>query len=203
MGSWHETCALTDMGIEPGDETVMVILDRSVLGMKADEVDSLFMYGQGFDKVRHIVRGKYDDYGGIEDFQHEDAARPLTIFFHRAAWDAAIARSQKEDKRNWDGKFWFAKKIQTRQKDIELWDLLHKAGEDLGDPDHPRWPRPVPYIDGVEEFARVYNICFDARKLVWPRPYAPQYASDSMGATNLIRKLQTQITRAKTLAKQR
>ena len=68
MGSWNETCAISNLPICPGDEVCWVLLTKSPYA-----VDSGGCYYDDFFFVRSLpIVGTYDDYGGIEVAEKEE-----------------------------------------------------------------------------------------------------------------------------------
>ena len=69
MGSWDETCALSNLPIMPGEEVYWLILSRNVY----HKFDKSGCYHNDFFFVRSIpLLGVYDDYGEIEIAEGEE-----------------------------------------------------------------------------------------------------------------------------------
>ena len=70
MGSWNQTCAVTNLPIKWYDEVVLILLEHSVLH------EGFFPYTYYIDDnctpLYFAIRGKYDDYGGIESIQNAE-----------------------------------------------------------------------------------------------------------------------------------
>ena len=66
MGSWNGTCALSNLSINCGDDIVLVMLTKHP---SSDDNGAGFCYTQlDWHPLFVPIRGKYNDYGGIEDF---------------------------------------------------------------------------------------------------------------------------------------
>lgn len=89
MGSWDETCALTNRAIQCGDEVVAVSVNPPKYTIdKYYQIDGR--------QIKSIVRGKYDDYGWVEGSSENPDAE--TVFmFHAAAWDAVVGSDLMRD----------------------------------------------------------------------------------------------------------
>lgn len=106
MGCWEETCGITNTPIFEGQKVVMVVLDDE---LGEDQID-LGRFGSWFEMehITHIVKGKYDHYGWVQDYReakrgekisesekgsvYETAEWMRKAMFHRAAWDAIVEK---------------------------------------------------------------------------------------------------------------
>ena len=122
MGSWDETCAITQTPIRAGDPAVLAFLDREELfcisktAHGPNDGDSLPPRFEAFGHthfdlraVLFIAKGTYNDYGWLNELPkktNEDPRRyqtpgddnpfgsgfNLTVFFHRDVWDEIVAK---------------------------------------------------------------------------------------------------------------
>lgn len=67
MGCWNETCMVSNMPIEYGEEVVMLIIQENRL-------DSNGAYYNSYWFLCSVMFGEYNDYGGIENVYNSDFA---------------------------------------------------------------------------------------------------------------------------------
>lgn len=101
MGSWCETCGLTNTPVEIGDPCVMVILDATVEKLKGHH---FLRFGEplGYDffdvlHVKEMVKGVYDDYGKLENHEGQQEGE-LALFFHQDVWDACQSQDYQDER---------------------------------------------------------------------------------------------------------
>jgi len=85
MGYWEETCAITSLPIDSGEEVVAVVL--------SEDFEKTITHPFGcvipdFSVVESIHRGIYNWFGGLEDDEFE--GKQSIIFFKQEAWDSII-----------------------------------------------------------------------------------------------------------------
>lgn len=101
MGSWCETCALTNTPVQLNDPCVLVILDATVEKFQGHH---FLRFGEplGYDffdvlHVKEIVRGVYDDYGKLEDHEGQQEGE-LALFFHLDVWEACQNQDYQDER---------------------------------------------------------------------------------------------------------
>ena len=65
MGCWNETCLLTRLPIQSGEDTVCVLI------AERPEIDGICYAHDAFKPVSLPIFGKYDDYGNLEDLSDD------------------------------------------------------------------------------------------------------------------------------------
>jgi hypothetical protein len=73
MGSWNETCAISNLPILAGDDIKLLLLKRSPYINDMGEYNGVSNATEQFIPILSPINGKYDDYGGIEDIVEDDA----------------------------------------------------------------------------------------------------------------------------------
>lgn len=89
MGSWCETCGITNTPVEVGDPCVLVILDAS---FRKAYGHYFLQFGEPLGYhfwdilyVKEIVKGVYDDYGKLKDHEGKQGDE-VALFFHQDVW---------------------------------------------------------------------------------------------------------------------
>jgi len=86
MGCWNETDAITQQPIFVGDRCVMVLLDSDTPSLKYGSSYGAFgMRVEDLNSVKSIRRGRYDDYGNLEQAGPGD--KEVALFFLKEVWD--------------------------------------------------------------------------------------------------------------------
>lgn len=86
MGYWEETCAITSLPIDAGEEVVAVVLSDDF----NERIENPFGSSlTDFDVVQSIRKGHYNWYGGLEDDENLNPDAKV-LFFKRVAWDSII-----------------------------------------------------------------------------------------------------------------
>lgn len=93
MGSWDETCALTNRPIGVGQRAVMVVFEEGAQDLQMRLRSSFDGF---FDKILDIHRGSYDDYGNLEEVE-VDYRENIAIFFHENVWDEVVKYARSSD----------------------------------------------------------------------------------------------------------
>lgn len=70
MGCWNESCMISHLPIFYGEDVYGFLLLESPF-------DQQFCYATGRYSPIAVVRGKYDDYGGIEEIENESVMAPV------------------------------------------------------------------------------------------------------------------------------
>lgn len=84
MGSWNETCAITHTEINGNDEVLLIILDPNKKYSSMWSGPFQYVYGQY--PIKHIIFGKYNDYGTVEGYKLPyDIFEMQRIFIKRSA----------------------------------------------------------------------------------------------------------------------
>lgn len=95
MGSYNETCALTRLPIDAGEQCIMVVLNKERMTeiMKNLPWDSPFSSRSDLSRVTMLVKGTYNDYGWLEELASPlpyNREKHLPIFFRINPWKKAL-----------------------------------------------------------------------------------------------------------------
>lgn len=92
MGSYEDTCALTNTPVFHGDKCIMLVVSKKVAKEKSFGV--LGVYGDALFNIEVIAKGTYDDRGWIKELptpaepdNRDDWQHLRSIFFHASAWN--------------------------------------------------------------------------------------------------------------------
>lgn len=86
MGCWNETCAVSGLAIQEGDDCVKIKFNPNA--METIAYCGVHEWKEILNSVESIEFGKYDDYGGI-DGSHEDGGEDNHTFILKHFWDYA------------------------------------------------------------------------------------------------------------------
>ena len=150
MGTWGETCAISNLPInclDSGEDIVMVVFHKHncILGEDhGTEMDYLRRVADGEEHTGHyfkgVFRGAYDSVGGLEDLtsgnddQYPDDLHNeyIRFFVYGSVWDEVVARCKKLAKKNdWDfgdivSRYEQRKRVSALwQEDIEVHEFFH------------------------------------------------------------------------------
>lgn len=76
MGCWNESCMLTHLPIFSGEDVYAFLLLEHPF-------ETNYCYASGAYVPIAVVRGKYNDYGGLETIEQKDRIQPIIQFFLR------------------------------------------------------------------------------------------------------------------------
>lgn len=169
MGCWDETCALSGVGIQHGDPVVRV--EAVYPNRKFDWSSQFLTYDQrsDFERVRSVMNGKYDDYGGLEGDERKDTDNPV-YFFHEDMWKWALREHDSMSVMWWR----------------PISEMLIDPSAEL----YAKFNMPIePLPERIEEFVKVVRICTVLRRPLIIPPHGPQGRSDSYEAQERMAQL--------------
>jgi len=173
MGCWDETCALTGLGIHSGDPVVRVEAKYPERKLSWDIAFGIFDQVYDLKRVRSIMSGNYDDYGGLENAPRGDVEDDIAaFFFHEEAWQWALKEYDRTCQKWWSS---VPALLNT--------DPFGEISSILDGPVKVQWP------DRMDEFVKVGRICSQLRRPLIIPPSGPQTSWDSYDSQERLAKL--------------
>jgi hypothetical protein len=80
MGSWNETCAISNLPILAGDDVKLLLLKRSPYADDMGRYNGVANATEQFIPILSPISGKYNDYGNIEDIVEDSSYELLNNF---------------------------------------------------------------------------------------------------------------------------
>ena len=192
MGSWHETCSLTNLPIYEDEKVVMVTFPERLFPTSMS-ISSFFV------RAAIVEKGTYDEYGSLKELADKDGDSPrpgkekLRAFFKKSVWDAVLKIKPQKDPHNFEqGRIdWLLQndsiEAGMREKNRERFKttLGEKAFEEaMKDPDVSRQMNPPTEID--VELAKIIRFMDKTRRTFIT---TPQGSDEEFDSYKLIHKI--------------
>jgi hypothetical protein len=179
MGSWDETCALTSAAIRAGDPCIMVVTKLPTRPLTWESHFGLFYDKHSFKRVTNIVEGKYNDYGGLEEFPRSyDFDGEASYFFTKEGWEWALEECKKIDDRYMQNISRNLFDPFEEESDKRYHALMEKLNADRianGEPPIDSYIPRHKYPDRINEFYLVSALCTLVRRPLYLPLSGPQW----------------------------
>ena len=143
MGCWNETCVITNLPIRHENECVFIDFNPKSIEMQFYEDWSGGGWARHKDIIR-IIKGHYNDYGSIDEFEKEDEKIDrdsyVRVFFLKSAWDTVVANV-----------------------DYGYKDIRQDHGRDPFNEFSGYYHHPDTQMDYLEEAMKIMHFCRNAR----------------------------------------